>query len=597
MTGRGTGAAFLTIALLPLFFVLFFAQRTVHADVPGLPTPMPEAYAAMPFENRSGIAGLDWMRLAVPFVLAERAEGIARLRPGYGEMVLNAAPVHNDKISLAEVAAFAKEHRLDWVLGGWIRRPDWKLELGISLYRVRGGTAELAAQEVMTGDFKNVHALLGTALNAIVASAGLASSGDRLELVNRASSTDFYAFTLFGRALGAMLSATTPADRSKAGQGMQRAVYIEPTFTEAQRLFALEQQRLAKPLLAMVRLETILKARPQYAAALMAYGRIAQSRSQLRLATEVSERVVRLRPWDLEARYELGMLHWHQDHGEEAFAQLTLVVTAKPQHIRARRALALIHAKRSDTANLVGELRAVAKLAPNDVTTQLELGAALIAAESVPAAIDVYKAVVALEPKNVQAHKFLGDLYRQENQPQRAIRSYGLAMRAAPGDPRAYFLLGALYVELGQDAAARRIYLKAQKFSKWKGEAFNNLGAIALRDDRVAQGVWYLRRAVQKEGRRAGYRYNLALGLSRTQASDEALAQVDAALALDATQAESHYLRGVILLRLGRAEEAREAFGRTLKLNPGHSDATHNLALLDAMKQRALEGEVAGEGG
>lgn len=600
MTGRGNWVVAISLALLSLFLTVSFsaeeAEAQTKAQVPGVPSPMPESFGVMPFENRSGILGLEWMRLAVPFVLAERVEGFARLRPGYGELVVEKAPAHRDRVSIAEVEAFAKEHRLDWVLGGWVRRPDWKLELGVSLYRVRNGNAVLAAETVGLGDFKQVHALIGAAILEVAEKAGLRDPNDNLALVNRESSKDFYAFTLFGRALGGMLAATTSAEREKAGQGMQRAVFIEPTFWEAQRLFAFEQRRLAKPVLAMVRLETILAARPSYAAALDAYGRSAHARSQTRLATETMEKVVELRPWQHEARYELGMLYWEQGLGEEAFAQFTIVVRAAPKHIRARRALALIHAKRSDTANLVDELRAVAKLAPNDVETQLELGAALVAADSIEDAIDVYKGVTVLDPKHVQALKFLGDLYRQQKQPQRAIRSYGLAMQAAPNDPRSYFLLGAVYVQLGQDAAARRIYLKAQKFPKWKGEAFNNLGAIALREDRIAQGVWYLRRAVQKEGRRATYRHNLALALSKTQAADEALVHIDAALGLDGGRAESHYLRGVILLRLGRAEEARQAFTKTLSLDAGHADASHNLALLDAMKQRAIQGEVAAEG-
>ena len=55
----------------------------------------------------------------------------------------------------------------------------------------------------------------------------------------------------------------------------------------------------------------------------------------------------------------------------------------------------------------------------------------------------------------------------------------------------------------------------------------------ALRRERVGQSIWYLRRAVKLKPKKARYRYNLALSLSRTKESADAMKEVDAALALD----------------------------------------------------------------
>lgn len=594
MGRRQNRCASFSLALLLQLAAAVFAWAGIaqaESEVPGLPSSPPERFAVMPFENRSGVMGLEWMRLAVPFVLAERAEGFARLQPAYGPLVVE-KPGRETGTSVAKVEAFAKSRSLRWVLTGWVRRPEWKLELGVSLYRINGRRAVLAAEASVVGEFKDIHELVGSCLNELAAQAKLVDVDDERERIGRISSADFYAFTLFGRALWTMLAVSEDA---KAGQTMLRPVYIEPTFTEARRLWAYELARQRKPVIAMAQLETVLKARPRYGVALLAYARAARKRGQVRLATEYMERALRARRWDLEARYELGMLYWLQGQSDTAYKQLSIVARANPTHIRARRALALIHAKRSDTTNLVSELRAIAALAPKDTETQLELAAALVAADSIDSAIAVYKNVVELDARNIQALKFLGDLHRQVSQFPRAVRYYGLAIQAAPNDPRAYFLLGTLYVEMGQDAAARRIFMKAQRFPAWKGEAFNNLGAIALRSNRVAQGLWYLKRAVQKNGRRARYRYNLALALSKTHAAHEALDEIDLAIELAGDQSESHYLRGVVLLKLGRAEEARIAFRKTLSLWPEHSDAQHNLGVLDAMKQRIEEGVLAGE--
>jgi tetratricopeptide (TPR) repeat protein len=588
-----------TLALLTLS-VAFFSflgearAKETHSGFPAL--TQPEPYVVMPFDNLSGSSGLSWMRVALPFVMAERAEGIAKLRPIYDPYVVARAPRHKTPIDEERIAAFAKARSATWVFSGWIRRPDWKLEVGFKLHRLRGGKAKLVAETVERGEFKDVHALVGRALVKLSGAAGLASEADDHELLKRESSKDFYAFTLFGRGLGLLQTALTKPDLEKAHKTLSRTVYIDPSLTEAQRILAIVDERVGKPLMAKARLELALKARPRYAPAIAALAKRARKKGRARRALGLYEDVLRLRPWDLESRFELGDLLWELGRSDEAFEQLSLVAGAAPKHIKARRALVLIHASRSDNASLVKELQLIATLAPKDVETKPELGAALVASSRNTEAIETYKSILELNDKNVQAHKFLGDLYKKEGQQQRAVRSYGLAIKAAPNDPRAYFLLGAMYVASGDDEAARRIYLKAQRFPKLRGEAYNNLGAIELRRNKLIQSIWYLRRAVRFKPRKAGYRYNLALSLSRNKNHAEALSEVDTALSLNPEHVESNYLKGVVELALGKAEQARLAFQKTLEFSPAHENATHNLTLLDELKRRSTEGELVVEG-
>ena len=55
------------------------------------------------------------------------------------------------------------------------------------------------------------------------------------------------------------------------------------------------------------------------------------------------------------------------------------------------------------------------------------------------------------------------------------------------------------------------------------------------------------------------------------------------------------YLAGVILLRLGRLDEAKKEVQEALKRKPEHPDAKHNLALLDDLDKR-YGGERVGTG-
>lgn len=587
-----------SVALLSLAVAFLSLTGSARAEstssVPTLTTP--EVYCVLPFDNRSGSAGLEWMRVAVPFVMAERAEGFAKLRPAYDKYVVPRARKDKSPLLPKSIASYANSKGAKWAFHGWIKRPDWKLEMGFSLYQVRGSKAVLVAETTERGEFKDVHALVGRALRKLSKEAGMASEEDDHELLQYESTSDFYAFTLFGRGLGLMHYALTPADWAAIEKLLTRTVYIDPNLTEAQQMLARVYRQNGKATLAKVRLEFALKRRPRYAPALRILAQTAHSKGQLRRAVSLFEEVLGLRPWDLESRYALGNSYWEVGRQEEAFAQLSVVAKADPKHIKARRALVLVHASRSDNANLVKELQQVAALAPKDIETKLELAAALVASDRLDDAIVTYKEIVALNEKNVQAHKFLGDLYRKQGESARAIRSYGLAIKANAKDPRAYFLLGSMYVENGDDVSARRIYLQAQRFAKYRPEAFNNLGAIELRRKRYGQSIWYLRRAVKQKPKRAGYRYNLALSLSESKAHSEALVEVNEALALNAGHVESSYLKGVVELGLGKAEDARRSFERTLELDADHANAAHNLSLLDALKRRSTEGELVVEG-
>src|SRR5262249_45752261 len=78
------------------------------------------------------------------------------------------------------------------------------------------------------------------------------------------------------------------------------------------------------------------------------------------LALGLFRRLVTRRPWDLEARFQLGDALWLTGDPAGAEKQLEQVTAHHPDHLAARRVLVLIHASRSETKKLVAELEAIA---------------------------------------------------------------------------------------------------------------------------------------------------------------------------------------------------------------------------------------------
>lgn len=604
VSGRRPRAGALALAAIALIAGRARAGDEIGREIPDVPAVLPAAFAVMPFENRSGVLGLNWLSAGAAFMVGEKAEQLAALMPAYDALVVpRGAPT---AISAESVAAFAAERKARYVWTGWVSRPNWELQVAVALWEVQGGVARSIGEVSQTGEFAKIHTFLGDAIGQLCARAGIAVTAPERVLLARVPSRDFYSFTLFGRALSAMAGTEGAVDLERAQKNLTRSVFIDPGFAEGHRLMAevyLQQaagksREAAAPLLkkADAKLSYALSVRPRYPAALTSAADLALRQQKSARAIGFLEEMVRLRPWQLEQRFQLGKLMWETGDADGAFRELERVVRHRPKDARVRRLLVLIHASRGDQRDLVRELEAVAELDPSDVAVKLDLAAAYASAGRDAEAEAAYRALIAADEKNVQAVKFLADLFRRQGKKAEAMEHYARAIKAAPDDPRAYFLLGEMLIGQGNDKEARRIYQRATRFRRFLGETYNNLGAIAYRAGDSKEAVEYGRRAVERKPDSARFRYNFALALSATGKTKEALGQTDAGLKLEPNHVELHYLRGVVLLKAGDAGKAREEFQKTLALSAEHEGARHNLELLDELDRRAREGEIVIEG-
>jgi predicted Zn-dependent protease len=116
------------------------------------------------------------------------------------------------------------------------------------------------------------------------------------------------------------------------------------------------------------------------------------------------------------------------------------------------------------------------------------------------------------------------------------------------------------------------------------GDAYANLGAIAFKRGHVKEAIWFLSRAAQRRPGKAGVRYNYALALNAAQRLDDALREVTAATTAAPNDPEIRFFSGVVALRLGNLGDAAAAFQETLRLDPSHEAAKHNLGLLETLR-------------
>jgi Flp pilus assembly protein TadD len=124
-------------------------------------------------------------------------------------------------------------------------------------------------------------------------------------------------------------------------------------------------------------------------------------------------------------------------------------------------------------------------------------------------------------------------------------------------------------------------------------DAYANLGAIALKEGKAKEALFFLSRAAKRRPHKAQIRYNHALALRALERHAEALNELRAAQAAAPNDAGIHFLAGVVALRLGLLVEAERDFRESLRLDPQHEDARHNLALLEPVVRPRQEGAVS----
>jgi Flp pilus assembly protein TadD len=584
-----------------LVLAVVFSSTRAGADEPSQasPEPLREGYIVVPFENHSPVKQLDWQSSALALTVAEKLEGLANLRPAYGPGILDGIGYAFDpeKVARRAVDAGAK-----WVFAGGFARPNWKAEVTIKLFTVVAPSNEvptptlrLVAESSSVGEREQLLKLLDDNLLAVVQKQSWMPDAEGLAQLKRRPTKDLYAFTLYGRGMNEFFGFGVAKDNKKAVTHLKKVNLIDPKMAEAHRMLGVVYLDEGDRARAQGQYSYALDLKPGYYQALAGLARLYRAEGNRTRSQEMVEKALEARPWDVEMREMLGELLWESADLDHALAELEKVVAVAPRHLQARRTLALIYAARGDTTDLAQELERVSQIAPEDLDVKLDLGSAYQRMGATDKAIGAYEEVLKKEPRNLQALKFVGDCYRRAKEPDKAIAAYQKVMKLSPSDPRPYFLLGAVYEETGNDGKAEQVFQEAQQFKRYLGEAWTNLGAIAYRRGDLSKATWYLSRAVVKAPTRPKGHYNYALLLSAKKERDRALDELKIAGDLDPEDAEIRYLAGVILLRQGRLDEAKQMFEEALKRKPEHADARHNLALLEDLERR-YGGEQAATG-
>jgi tetratricopeptide (TPR) repeat protein len=136
-------------------------------------------------------------------------------------------------------------------------------------------------------------------------------------------------------------------------------------------------------------------------------------------------------------RLNLGMVFQQQGRLSEAISQYQTVLRLKPGDARAHYDLGVALGKAAQTDAAISQYEEALRLDPGFAEARVNLGLALVQLGRVDAAISEYQAVLRLQPDNVKAHNNLGIALARKGQWDAAILQFQAVLNLQPENAEA----------------------------------------------------------------------------------------------------------------------------------------------------------------
>jgi len=343
---------------------------------------------------------------------------------------------------------------------------------------------------------------------------------------------------------------------------------------DAAELFHSGQQALAQGQLdkAEHNFRQVLQSDPQSAGAYANLGVVYMRRKQWGPALTHLKKASRMMPGVPGIRLNIGIAYYRQNEFLQAIPPFESVLHDQPDAAQARYLLGLCYFFAERWAD------AAATLEPLWPQESSHLPYLYVVANSAHRAgrkdLDnrATEQLIKSGDGSAEYRLFVGKYHLNLEHYDAALVEFQAAAEADPKLPFVHFNLGLTYLKKQDYARARDEFLKDAAIEPDLALNYDELGDLywLTQDDRNAE-ISY-RKALSFDPRLLNSRLGLAKIYQRQEKYAPALREIDAAVKLDPARPDLHYVRGQLLLRLGRKAEAQEELQRAAQ-NSGNESS------------------------
>lgn len=367
----------------------------------------------------------------------------------------------------------------------------------------------------------------------------------------------------------------------------------------------------------------VLARNPDNADALHLLGLARFNQGRREEAIQLLQRAVELAPDFGAAVGNLGTMLRVENRAEEAMGLLQRTSQANPQDGLARRALGNALMAKGDLAGAAEHLTVSVQLNPDDSAAHASLALVRLHQQRFHEAEASLRHALGLRPAEAEFHMNLGVVLRMLGKLDEAVGSLRVALLLQPTYPEARLNLGVTLLERGRTEEAEENLRQALAADPRRGEAHLVLGFLKLGQGDEAAAIESLRQAVEtlndptpaysalaprlvgpehagelialerlmaaRSPDMARPRIRLARALARAGRLDDAVEACGRALAIEPASVEAMGMMAAIRFVQGQTEEARRRYEAVLALAPGEAGARTALAMM-----QLAEGDFAG---
>jgi tetratricopeptide (TPR) repeat protein len=302
----------------------------------------------------------------------------------------------------------------------------------------------------------------------------------------------------------------------------------------------------------------VLEMDPKSGAAYANLGVVYMRRKQWNKAIGSLQTAERLAPQLAGVRLNIGLAYYRQNEFLKAIPAFESVVREQPDAVQPRYLLGLCYFFADRWADAASMLEPLWPQASSQFPYLYVLSNAAHRAGLTELDNRAAEQLLKVGNDSPEYHLFAGKyhLNRQEYEP--AIGQFEAAAKANPRLPFVHFNLGLAYLGKQDYSKARDEFLKDIAIEPDLALNYEQLGDLywQIQDDKNAEKSY--RQALSRDPRLASSCLGLAKIYQRQQKYAAALAEADAALRADPARTDAHYIRGQVLLHLGRRQEAKK---------------------------------------
>jgi len=298
-------------------------------------------------------------------------------------------------------------------------------------------------------------------------------------------------------------------------------------------------------------------------------------------------------PSDLDAQLRLALLYGEEKEYAKAIDILNQVLKARPTELKIRDYLGFLYEESKDTKKAIETYTFNIQLEPSYFEGQLHLGLLYYRLKQYPEAITHLTQARRINPKQPETHIVLGLTYLQKEQFDDAARVLEEGINQNPKNADLYFNLGTVYDKLNRFDDVERVMETAIKLDPHHADALNYLGySYAERGVKIDQALSLTKRAVTLKPSNGYYIDSLAWALFKSGMFTEALTEMKRAVALAGDDPVLYEHLGDIYAKQRNLTEAREAWLRSLELDPSNNklmDRFRELGMGDPAQEERIQ--------